>query len=475
MVDYISVINPATEELIKNIPVDDSTAVAKKVARARRAQPGWAARSLLERIKSIERFRDLLVQRAPSLAAIMTSETGKPISQANNEILATPQRIDFFIEQIAQVIAPQPIYQEPWQALPGTGQLEEIISADPLGVIANISAWNYPYFVGMNVFVPALLTGNAVLYKPSEIATMTGQAIASLLHEAGVPDDVFIPVIGAGLTGAALLEQPIDGVFFTGSYKTGQKIAIAAAPKLIKVQLELGGKDPAYVCDDVEISTAAASLADGAFYNNGQSCCAVERIYVHTNIYESFLDSFLETVQTFKLGDPTHPETYLGPLSRKPQIDILAQQVADALEKGAKIHCGGQSVGQSVGNTISQTGFYFSPTVLSEVTHDMTIMKEESFGPVIGIQRVKDDDEAITLMNDTDYGLTAAVYSSNRQRAIKILEQVDSGSAYWNCCDRVSPRLPWTGRGHSGLGTTLSREGISTFLRPRGWHLRTGT
>jgi len=466
MADFISVINPATEELIKEIPVDDRTVVAEKVALARKAQPEWAVRSLAERIEAIEKFRDLLIQRASSLAAIMTAETGKPISQANNEILATPQRIDFFLEQVEQVTASQSVYQEPLNAPPGERQLEEIIEHEPLGIVANISAWNYPYFVGVNVFVPALLTGNAVLYKPSEMATMTGLEIAGLLHEAGVPRDIFIPVVGAGLTGAALLEQSIDGVFFTGSYATGCKIAAAIAPKLIKLQLELGGKDPAYVCDDVDVATAAASLADGAFYNSGQSCCAVERIYVHTDVYEAFLAAFVKTVQAFTLGDPAHLDTYLGPLSRKPQLDVLSAQVTDAIEKGAKLHCGGKP--------LDRTGFYFSPTVLSEVTHDMTIMREESFGPVIGIQRVSDDAEAIALMNDTDYGLTAAVYSKERERAIKLLAQVDSGSAYWNCCDRVSPRLPWTGRGHSGIGTTLSTVGISTFLKPRGWHLKNG-
>ncbi|MBE9064227.1 aldehyde dehydrogenase family protein [cf. Phormidesmis sp. LEGE 11477] len=464
MVDFIAVINPATEALIKEIPIDDSAAVVEKVRQARIAQPKWAARSLTEKIEVIKTFKDLLIQQVDPLASIMTAETGKPISQSRNEIAATPPRIDFFIEQIEPVIAAQHLYQEPRNALPGTGQLEEIISYDPLGVIANISAWNYPYFVGTNVFIPALLTGNAVLYKPSEIATMTGLKITDLLHEAGVPEDIFVPVVGAGLTGAALLDQPIDGVFFTGSYETGKKIAIAAAPKLIKVQLELGGKDPAYVCDDVDAATAAASLADGAFYNNGQSCCAIERIYVHTDVYEPFLEAFLQTVKAFKLGKPTHPDTYLGPLSRKPQLAVLTQQVADAVEKGAKAHRGGQPV--------DRTGFYFAPMILTDVTHEMTVMKEESFGPVIGIQRVQDDDEAIALMNDTDYGLTAAVYASERERAVKILGKVSSGSAYWNCCDRVSPRLPWTGRNHSGIGSTLSKAGIRTFLQPRGWHLR---
>ena len=464
MDDMLSVINPATEDLIKEIPVDDSAVIAQKVKQAHAAQPLWAALPLAERIEPIKIFKKLLLERADSLAAILTAETGKPITQAKNEVLATPQRIDFFIENVAQVLAPQRVYQEPWQAVPGTGQLEEMITHDPLGVVANISAWNYPYFVGSNVFIPALLTGNAVLYKPSEIAAMTGGEIATLLHESGIPQDIFVPIIGTGLAGAALLEQPIDGVFFTGSYATGQKIAMAVAPKLIKVQLELGGKDPAYVCDDVDVASVAARLADGAFYNNGQSCCAVERIYVHTDIYKQFVETFVQTVQGFKLGDPTEADTYLGPLSRKPQISVIEQQLQDAVAKGAQILCGGQPV--------DRPGWYFAPTVLTGVTHEMTVMRGETFGPIIGIQRVDSDDEAVALMNDTDYGLTAAVYSSERARAVEILGQVSSGSAYWNCCDRVSPRLPWTGRNHSGIGSTLSKLGLSAFLQPRGWHLK---
>ena len=465
MTEFMAVINPATEALIKEIPVDDSAAVIEKTKRAKNAQREWAARSLSSRIEPVKKFRHLLIERVEALANIMTAETGKPVAHSKNEILATPARIDFFIENVARTMTARSVYQEPWNALPGSGQLEEIIAYEALGVIANISAWNYPYFVGTNVFIPALLTGNTVLYKPSEMATMTGLAIAELLYESGVPKDVFAPVVGAGLTGAALLEQSIDGVFFTGSYETGKKIAIAAAPKLIKVQLELGGKDPAYVCEDVDVANAAASLADGSFYNNGQSCCAIERIYVHTDVYDAFLEAFLAAVQKFTLGDPTRADVYLGPLSREPQLDVIARQVADAVNKGAKVQCGGQPV--------ESKGFYFLPTVLTDVTHEMLVMKEESFGPVIGIQRVSGDEEAIALMNDTRYGLTAAVYCKGRDRATQILSQVSSGSAYWNCCDRVSPHLPWTGRKHSGMGSTLSIEGIRTFLQPRGWHLKT--
>ncbi|TVQ15661.1 MAG: aldehyde dehydrogenase family protein, partial [Leptolyngbya sp. DLM2.Bin27] len=374
MADLLSIINPATEALIKELSMDDRTAVAQKYHRARQAQPEWAALPLADRIQPILRFRDLLTERVDTLATLLTSETGKPITQARNEILAVPGRIDFFVEHAAKVLAPERVYAEPGLALPGMGALEEVIAQEPLGVIANISAWNYPYFVGGNVFIPALLMGNAVLYKPSELATLTGGAIAAFLHESGIPKDIFIPVIGSGLTGAALLAQPIDGVFFTGSYATGQKIAVAAAPKLIRTQLELGGKDPAYVCPDAKVAAAAAGLADGAFYNNGQSCCAVERIYVHADVYDEFLEAFMATVQGFKLGDPADPDTYLGPVSRKPQLSVLADQVADALAKGATLRCGGA--------TLDRPGWYFAPTVLTEVNHTMTVMQAETFGPV---------------------------------------------------------------------------------------------
>lgn len=462
----ISVINPATAATVKTLAADDAATVQAKAAAARAAQPDWAARPLAERIAAVRGFRQRLQQRQADLAATLTSETGKPITQAQAEINATLSRIDFFTDHVAAVIGPEVVHQDP-AGVPGTAALEEMITYDPLGVIANISAWNYPYFVGANVFVPALLTGNAVLYKPSELASLTGLAIAHLLHEAGIPTAIFTPVIGAGPTGAALLEQPLDGVFFTGSYPTGLKIAAAAARQLTKVQLELGGKDPAYVCDDVaDVAAVAAAVADGAFYNNGQSCCSVERIYVHARIYEEFVEAFLATVRGFAIGDPSHPDTYLGPLSRQPQIDELKRQVSDAIAKGATLRCGG--------HPIEGQGWYFAPTVFTEVTHAMAVMRDETFGPLIGLQRVESDAEAAELMNDTAYGLTAAVYSSSRRRATQILAQISSGSAYWNCCDRVSPHLPWSGRGHSGIGTTLGIEGIRTFLQPRAWHLKAG-
>jgi acyl-CoA reductase-like NAD-dependent aldehyde dehydrogenase len=452
----LAILNPANGERITEVAADDAASVAAKAARARQAQPAWAALPLDERKACIERFQKGVVRDLELLAVTMTSETGKPIKMSRNELNGLLGRLDFFIGMVEPVTASETVYDE--------GGMTERIQHVPLGVVGNISAWNYPWFVGCNVIVPALLTGNAVLYKPSEFATLTGLAIARLLHEAGVPRDVFIPLVGGGAVGAALLEQKIDGLFFTGSYATGARIAQTVGSRFIKLQLELGGKDPTYVCDDADPKAAAESLADGAMYNTGQSCCSVERIYVHEKIHDAFVAAFVDTVKGYKLGDPASEDTYIGAITRAPQLDVLDAQVADAKAKGAKLHTGG--------NRLPGPGNWFEATVFSNVDHSMELMKEESFGPIIGIQKVTSDDEAVRLMNDTRYGLTAGVYTPNRARAEAVLARVNAGSLYWNCCDRVSPRLPWSGYGDSGIGLTLSTYGIETFTRPKAWHLR---
>ncbi len=454
----LKILNPATRATVAKVPTDTPASIKEKYRKARGAQSAWAQAPSTERIDAMTAFREQIRARRDELAKILTSEVGKPITQSRNELNGVLGRIDFFVNNAARVLKEEIVFADRGE------KLEEKITWEPLGVVANISAWNYPYFVGANVFVPALLTGNAVLYKPSEFATLTGLEIARMLHASGVPREVFMPVIGGGEAGAMLVKQPVDGIFFTGSYATGSKIAAAAGKRMVKVQLELGGKDPVYVCDDVDIKAAAASIADGAFYNTGQSCCAVERIYVHADIYAEFVEAFVATVRGFKVGDPRDDATYIGPLARKAQLAVLERQVADAKKKGARLLVGGRP--------LARKGHYFGPTVFTDVNHTMELMREESFGPVIGLQKVKDDVEATQFMNDTRYGLTAGVYTRDRSRAEKILAQLKSGSAYWNCCDRVSPRLPWSGVGHSGIGLTLSRYGIQTFMRPKAWHLR---
>jgi acyl-CoA reductase-like NAD-dependent aldehyde dehydrogenase len=455
----LTIRNPANGHLIRELPENSAADVAAGALAARRAQPEWAARPLAERIAVLRRFREGIVAELDTLAATLTAEVGKPIAQARNELNGLLPRIDFFLDQTERTLATETVFAD--------AAMTEQISHDPLGVIANISAWNYPYFVGANVFVPALLAGNAVLYKPSEIASLTGLNIARLLHAAGVPDDVFVPLIGAAEVGTALLAQALDGVFFTGSVATGMKIAAAVGPRLVKLQLELGGKDPSYVCDDLGadgVRNAAASLADGAMYNTGQSCCSVERIYVHEKVHDAFVEAFVQTVRGFMVGDPMDAATYIGAIARGPQIEVLEAQVADATAHGAKLLLGG--------HRIARPGHWFEPTVLSHADHRMQLMRDESFGPIIGIQKVADDAEALALMNDTRYGLTAGIFTADEYRARAVLAQVRAGSVYWNCCDRVSPRLPWSGHGDSGIGLTLSTYGIQTFTRPRAWHLR---
>ncbi len=456
----MKIVNPWSGAAIADVSTDDARAVAAKYRKARAAQPRWADVPIRRRLETIARFRERVVALEETLARTLTQEVGKPIRQSRNELKGLLARLDFFLAESARTLRDEKVLVD------HAGKLEERISHEPLGVVANISAWNYPYFVGSNVFVPALVAGNAVLYKPSEHATLTGLHIAELLHESGVPDDVFVPVIGAGETGAALLRQPVDGVFFTGSYATGAKIAAIAGRQMIKVQLELGGKDPVYVCEDVDVKATAAAVADGAFYNTGQSCCSVERIYVHKSIHAAFVAAFVAEVRGYRAGDPMDEATYIGAITRRPQLDVLKRQVADARKKGAKILLGGKPV--------AGKGNRFEPTVLVDVDHTMAVMRDESFGPIIGIQAVDGDDEAVALMNDTEYGLTAGAYTHDERRAKRILARVNAGSVYWNCCDRVSPRLPWSGVKHSGMGLTLSTYGIQTFTRPKAWHLRGG-
>ncbi len=454
----MKIVNPWNGATLADVPADNARSVAAKYAKARAAQPRWSAVPVKKRLDAIVAFRALLASREDELAATLTQEVGKPIRQSRNELKGLAGRIDFFLAESARTLRDEKVFEDKG------GRLEERISHEPLGVIANISAWNYPYFVGGNVFVPALVAGNAILYKPSEYATLTGLKIAEMLHACGVPGDVFIPLVGSGEIGAALLKQPVDGVFFTGSYPTGQKIAAAAGRKMIKVQLELGGKDPIYVCEDVDVQAAAAAVADGAFYNTGQSCCSVERIYVNRRIEKAFVDAFVAEVEGYRIGDPMDETTYIGAITRRPQIDVLKKQVADAKKKGAKVALGGKP--------LPGKGNRFEPTVLTGVNASMAVMRDESFGPIIGIEAVDNDADAVARMNDSEFGLTAGVYTTDAKRAKAILGKLEAGSVYWNCCDRVSPRLPWSGVKHSGIGLTLSTYGIQTFTRPKAWHLR---
>lgn len=452
----MKIINPASEAVIKEVAQDSTASIQIKFEAAISAQKQWAKVPVKERIACVAKFNELMLANADKIAADLTSEVGKPIGQAKGEINGGVGRSKFFVENSEKYLA------EEWMV--SEGATREKITYEPLGVIANISAWNYPILVGFNVFIPALIGGNAVLYKPSEFSTLTGLNMAELLWQAGIPKDVFQVILGGKDAGEALLNLPLNGYFFTGSYGTGKHIAERVAGKLVPVGLELGGKDPMYVCEDFDVKAAAASGVEGAFYNNGQSCCAVERIYVHEKIYDDYVEAFIAEAKTMQLGEPTEDGVFIGPLTRSQQISVLEDQVKDAISKGAKLLLGGKRA--------DRLGYYFEPTVLTNVNHSMKVMMDESFGPIIGIQKVKDDAEAIALMTDTPYGLTSAVYTRNADRAEAVMQEMNSGTVYWNCCDRVSPNIPWSGRGNSGLGSTLSHAGIRAFVQPKSHHLR---
>lgn len=453
----MNIVNPATQEIITTVSVDDQKTIANKLTNLREGQKNWAKVSLSERVAIIRRFAELLQTNLDACASVLTSEVGKPLQQSKNEVNGACARIEWLTTNAEQSL------QDEWMVK--TGATREKIVYEPLGVVCNISAWNYPYLVGTNVFVPALLAGNAVIYKPSELSTLTGLEIEKYLHAAGVPENVFQIAVGAKEVGEILLAADLDGYFFTGSYATGKYIYERVSKKMKPCGLELGGKDPLYVTDDVtDISTIAANTADGAFYNNGQSCCSVERIYVHEKVYDAYVAAFVKEVQSYSIGNPLSEGVYIGALTRKEQAAFLANQVQDAVSKGAVVLCGGKPI-QGAGN-------YFEPTVLVNVTHEMDVMKEESFGPIIGIMKVTGDATAVTLMNDTQYGLTASVYCNNEERALALQSQLNAGTVYWNCCDRVSAALPWSGRKHSGFGSTLSLVGLRVFTQPKAYHLR---
>ena len=453
----MKIINPATEEVIGNVKEFSSEDIQSIYLELINGQKIWNDTSLDDRIAIIQKFGELVKESIDELANLLTSEMGKPVNQAKNEINGAHGRIEYFLKNIKKWLA------EEWTVTEGA--TKEKIVYEPLGIIANISAWNYPYNVGYNVFIPALLCGNAVFYKPSEYTSLTGLKIAELLYKAGLPENVFKTVTGGKATGEALLRLPLQGYYFTGSYLTGQKIASEVAPKMVPLQMELGGKDPLYVADDVkDVAFSAAQAVEGKFYNSGQSCCAVERIYVHENIYDAFVKAFVKETEMLRVGDPSREDTDMGPVARKEQLNFLLFQVNDALDKGAKLLTGDES--------LVSKGYFFEPTVLTDVNHDMSLMIDETFGPLVGIQKVESDEEAIALMNDTSYGLTAAVFSSDEERANNILSKINAGTTYWNCCDRVSPTSPWSGRKNSGIGSTLSYQGIRAFVQPKAYHLR---
>lgn len=451
--------NPATGESLESVITDTHESVHEKGLIARAAQAEWAAQPYEERASALCSFAEKVSDNIPQLARILTEDMGKPLRESESELRGFINRIKYFLDAVPDETLPRIEKDD--------AQLREEVRSEPLGVIGVISAWNYPWFVGGNVLIPALLTGSAVLYKPSEHAARTGRKFVELLRASGVHEGAIQLLIGEGIVGQWLCQLPLDGLCFTGSVATGKRIArtLAEYNPFCRAQYELGGKDSVYVCDDADVQKAAASLVSGAFYNTGQSCCSVEHIYVEKTIAAEFEDMFVSLTRSLRKGSPFEPETEIVPMARPEHNDFLAELVEDARAKGAEILCGGELLHMDGLNPI------FSPTVIRGIHDGMRIAHEEIFGPIVTIQVVEDDEEAAQEMSKSAFGLTTGVYSSSQERAEAVLTRLRSGSSYWNTCDRVSPCLPWTARGQSGSGYTLGVEGIRSLLFRRSWHL----
>lgn len=455
----VQLTNPYNQALIREVPHDSESAVELALSGAQQAFQQWREFSLDTRIERIERALQWMRQQGDSIAKDVTLQMGKPLSQAHGEL-------ETLFDRARQSIADAPVALAP-DLLPDKVGFLRRITHEPMGVVLNLAAWNYPLVIPINVIVPALLAGNVIILKHSRNTLLTGQAFEDAFAVADLPGLVTHLVIDHQQTARLIGDSRIDHVAFTGSVGGGRQIYQAvAANRFIDVGLELGGKDPAYVAADADLDFAAANLADGACYNAGQSCCAIERVYVHQELMEPFLAKVSEALSQHQLGDPLDEATTMGPLARRSGLEELQLQVDDATGRGARLLLGGKRVPDTGGN-------FYPPTLVVDAPADARIMREESFGPLLPVTAVRDDEEAIRLMNDSPFGLTASVWTADAQRAERFAARLQAGTIFQNRCDYLDPMLPWTGWGDSGKGSTLSKFGFYHLTRRKSIHLRT--
>src|SRR5580698_6484529 len=456
-VSRIASVNPATGEVLGELDSAGPAEVRAAVARARAAQPDWQACGVRDRIRVLRRFQQILLARKSEIARRITQEAGKPLAEAlTTEVLVVLDAARFLIENGFALLRDEHLPHGNLILKTKSGR----ILREPYGVIGIISPWNYPFSIPATESVSALVTGNAVLLKPSELTSLTSLLLASLLHEAGVPQDVFQVIIGDGATGSALLNGEIDKVIFTGSVATGKRIAQAAAGRLLPVVLELGGKDPMLVLEDADVDVASSGAVWGAFVNAGQTCLSVERCYVHRRLYDTFLEACVQKAKQLRVGNGIDPQTDVGPLIHERLLRSVEAQVEDARMRGARVLIGGSRLPDLGPN-------FYAPTVLAEVTHAMQIMREETFGPVLPVIPFDTDDEAIRLANDSDFGLAASVWTRNRTRGESLARRIQAGTVMVNdaiACFGIS-EAPHGGIKSSGLGRTHGIFGLEEMVR----------
>jgi len=454
----LCVINPYDQRVYRELPFETAAGIAEKIAAARDAFDQWRRVPLEKRIAEIRRGLDYFRDQQDTIAADITRQMGKPIREAHNEFGGFFERADYMLAIAEQTLAPE--------VLPPRDGLHRRIEREPLGLVLDIAAWNYPLLIAVNVVVPALAAGNAVLLKHSAKTPLCGQHFQKAF--AHLPGLLSHLVLTHAQTLDLIRDPRIDHVVFTGSVNGGRHVHQAAAGRFIDVGLELGGKDPAYVAEDADLAASVPGVVEGALYNGGQSCCAIERVYVHRKIYDAFLEQALDAIGHYTPGDPMDPGTTLGPLADRSAPDLLQGQVQDALERGGRLLAGGKRPEGMPGN-------FYLPTLLADVDHDAVVMQEESFGPLLPVRAVADDGEALMLMNASRYGLTASVWTRSRERAEWFAARLAAGTVYQNRCDYLDPGLPWTGVKDSGRGSSLSRYGYYALTRPKSINFREAT
>jgi acyl-CoA reductase-like NAD-dependent aldehyde dehydrogenase len=461
MADTLLCITPVDGSVYVERPLAGPSEIDAVLTRGREAAAAWRQVPLARRQELCSRAVDAFVAKKAEIAEEISWQMGRPVSQSPGEVAGFEERARHMIE-----IAPEALGDVEPEVKDG---FTRFVRREPLGLVFVMAPWNYPYLTAVNSIIPAIMAGNAVVLKHSAQTPLCAERFAQAFIEAGLPEGVFQYLHLGHQDALRVIGDPrVDFVAFTGSVEAGHKVQAAAAQRFIGTGLELGGKDPGYVRVDADIDHAVATLVDGAFFNSGQSCCGIERIYVQGQVFESFIERAVALIRQYRLGNPLDAETTLGPMVRASAAAFAREQVREAVAAGA------EALIDPAGFPADAEGSpYMAPQILIGVDHTMRVMTEETFGPVVGVMRVASDEEAIALMNDSDFGLTAAIFTRDADAALEIGARVEAGTWFMNRCDYLDPALAWTGVKDSGRGCTLSRVGYEQLTRPKSFHLKT--
>lgn len=463
MAKTLKVVSPVNDQVYIERPFADAKSIEAALAKAIKAQKEWRTVSVAERAGYIQKFITAFQTLNSRISEELSWQMGRPLKYGTNEVRGTLERATGMMNLAESSLKDVQVGEKEG--------FHRYIKRDPMGLVFVVPAWNYPYLIAVNSIVPGLLAGNAIVLKHSAQTPLVAERFSDAFQAAGLPEGLFQYLhLDHEDTSRVILDPRVDFVAFTGSVPGGHAIQKVAAERFIGVGLELGGKDPAYVRADANLAFAVENLVDGAFYNSGQSCCGIERIYVHESLYDKFVEGCVELTKQYKLGNPLDAETNLGPMAKRSGADTVRKHIEQALQKGGRA-----LIDPAMFPNTKLGANYLAPQIMVNVDHTMDVMVEETFGPVVGIMKVRNDEEAIKLMNDSPYGLTASVWTEDEAAAVKIADEIATGTCFMNRCDYLDPYLAWTGVKDTGRGCTLSSVGYEHITRPKSYHLRIKT